>query len=199
MAIEVNDILRIALRWLVDGLDEQLNVHTFRVDDVGATTGDEDFLTDLAATLLSELYDEITPQIANNVVGDILGAFNLTKNEPYAPVQWNADGAAGTSDNNAFQVTALVYLNGSTPRRQGRVYLPVFPVGAMDDDGTWDVGTLGDLLGFATAWVLPITNGDIAVRRVISNEAGTSVLVPTSVGFPSSPRTQRRRTKGRGA
>lgn len=199
MPISNNDILRVALRWLVDGQDEQVNVHTFRVDSIGATTGDEDFLTQLSAMLEAELYTEIASQMGNNIVGDILGAFNLTDNEPCAPVLWAMDGTNALNDLNAHQVSALVYLNGSTPRRQGRVYLPTFAISAQNDDGTMDPATLADILAFAAAWVLPITDGDITVRRVISNAAGTSIVVPTSVGFPHAPRTQRRRTPGRGS
>jgi len=199
MAISNSDIIRVALRWLVNGVDEQLNVHIFKVNDIGTTTSDTDFVTQLAAMLLTELYDEILPQVANNVLGDILGAFNLTDNEPVAPVLWAGDGQAGTTDNNALQVTSLVYLNGSVPRRQGRCYLPVFPTGAMDDDGTFDNATLSDVLAFGAALLLPITDTDIEVQRVISNKQGTSILIPSNYGFPISPRTQRRRTQGRGS
>jgi len=199
MPISNGDILRVALRWLVNGIDEQLNVHTFRVEDIGTTTGDEDFLTQLAAMLLSELYAEVTPQMADNIVGDVLGAFNLTDNEPLTPVAWNADGQANTSDMHALQVTCLVFLNGATPRRQGRVYLPTFAVGSMLDNGTFEAATLADVLSFAAALVLPITDGDIEVRRVISNAGGTSVIVPSNVGFSHAPRTQRRRTLSRGS
>jgi hypothetical protein len=199
MSIEVNDILRVALRWLVDGTDEQVNVHTFKVTDLGTTADDLEFLEALALMLDTELYAEVTDHIADNVVADILGAFNLTKNEPYAPVIWAADGVNSAADNNAWQLTELIYLNGSTPRRQGRVYLPVMPISVMNDDGNFDPALLDDLLAFTTALLSAITDGNINVRRVISNAAGTSVITPTSGGFPVAPRTQRRRTKGRGS
>lgn len=199
MAIEVNDILRVALRWLVDGTDEQVNVHTFRVTDLGDTIDDTDFLETLALMLDAELYAEVTDHIANNVLGDIMGVFNLTKNEPYAPVLWAADGVNSGGDNNAWQTTALIYLNGATPRRQARTYLPVMPITVMNDDGNFDPALFDDLLAFTTALLSAISDGNINVRRVISNAAGTSVITPTSGGFPAAPRTQRRRTKGRGS
>jgi hypothetical protein len=149
--------------------------------------------------LNSELYTEVLDQIANNVLGDIMGAFNLTKNEPYAPTTWAGDGAASTTDNNAWQVTALVWLNGAEPRRQARTYLPVMPIGAMNDLGSFDPALLDDILAFAAALLLPISDTNIAVQRVISNRAGTDFIVPTNLGFNDSPRTQRRRTKGRGS
>jgi hypothetical protein len=199
MAIEVNDILRVALRWLVDGTDEQINVHTLKVTDLGTTIDSVDFLEQLALLLDAGLYATVTDHIANNVVADIMGAFNLTKNEPYAPVIWAADGLNASGDNNAWQVTALIYLNGDEPRRQGRTYLPVMPITSMNDDGNFDPALNDDLLAFVTALLAALTDGDINVRRVISNASGTNPIIPTSGGFPVAPRTQRRRTKGRGS
>lgn len=199
MAIALNDILRISLRWLVDGTDEQVNVHTFIVDSLGGNTTDVGFLEDLALVLDANLYAEVTPQIANNVVADIMGAFNLTKNEPYAPVIWAASGEAASSDNNAWQTTMLVYLNGNEPRRQGRVSLPVMPIGSMNDDGNFDPATLADGVAFLAALLDTIGGVGVQVRRVISNAEGTNFIFPTSGGVSAAPRTQRRRTKGRGS
>lgn len=199
MAIAVNDILRIALQWFCDGSSEVVNVHHFRVDDLGTTTGDGDFMLALASMLATDLYDSVIAAIANNVVGGLMTGFNVTKNETLPPQTNVIDGGQSTNDALPRQTSALVYLNTTSPRRQGRSYLPPFTEGNMDDDGTWETGTIAVIADYATKLVNPITDGDIAVLRMVTHPDGSSAIAPSIAGFSVFPRTQRRRTPGFGS
>jgi hypothetical protein len=199
MAIGVNDILRVALQWFADGSDEIVNVHHFRVDDLGTTTGDGDFMLQLVATLAAELYDQVLAAIANNIVGAAVTGFNVTKNETLPPQTNTIDGASSASDALPRQTSALVYLNTTVARRQGRSYLPPFAEVAMDDDGTWSTDTITVLTDYATKLINPITDGDITVLRMVTTPSGGSAIAPSYAGFSLYPRTQRRRTPGFGS
>lgn len=199
MPIAAGDILRVALQWFVDGSDEQVNVHHFEVDDVGATSGDLDFMTALATMLADELYDGLIGAFADNLIGSIINGFNVTKTETLPPVTNPIDGTAVSEDGYARQITALVYLNTATPHRQGRSYLPSFTEANVGDDGAWVAGTLVGLADYASKLVSSITDGDIAIHRVVTHPDGSAPIEPTFGGFGVYPRTQRRRTPGFGS
>lgn len=199
MAITTGDIIRVALQWFVDGANEIVNVHHFEVDDAGATTGDLDFMTQLAATLAAELYDNILTQMADDILGAAVQGFNVTKTETLPVVDNVIDGTQAGGDAYARQITALVYLNANVPRRQGRSYLPPFTEAAIGDDGGWVSGTVAALADYAVKLTGIITDGDIAVHRVITHPDGSVPLDPTFAGFGAFPRTQRRRTPGFGS
>lgn len=199
MAISTGDILRIAIQWFIDGVDEQVNVHHFEVDDAGATTGDLDFMTQLATMLAAELYDQVIAQFPDELLGATISGFNVTDNETLPVVANPMDGGGSGAEGYARQVTALVYLNSNVPHRQGRSYLPVFTEDAVEDDGSWTTATLGVLADYATKLTGVITDGDIAVHRVITHPDGSAPLDPTFAGFAAFPRTQRRRTPGFGS
>lgn len=199
MAIAAGDILRVALQWFSDGVDEQVNVHHFEVDDLGASTGDLDFMTTLADVLRDELYDTVAVHMANNILGSVITGYNVTKSETLPPVSNVIDGQEAAANGYARQITALVYLNTGVSRRQGRSYLPSFHEGAVLDDGSFDPVVLGVLADYGAKLLDIITDGDIAVHRVVTHPDGSSPLDPTFAGFASFPRTQRRRTPGFGS
>lgn len=197
MSIEVGDLLRVACSWIADGRDTMVNVHTLLVESVGTTSTDTEFMDALADALLDSAYDLITSSMPNNILATTLSGQNVTKDELLPIVAWDADGTA-VQDALARQVTPLVCYNTATPRRQGRSYLPPFTEAGLEDDGNWGTTTLAAIVAFAAAMMLGISDGDINVYRVVSNLLGTSTLYPTSSTVPVAPRTQRRRTPGRG-
>lgn len=199
MAIEVGDILRVAFQWFVNGTDEQVNVHHFLVDTLGDSTGDTDFLERMIALIAAEWYSEVVGLIADNVVGALVTSANLTKNEVLATLPNPIDGAYAAAEMLPRQATALVCWNGSTPRRQGRTYLPVFTEGTNTDNGAWESTALAALEAFGAVALDTIFDDDVGVSRVISNADGSSWIFPTAVVIPVAPRTQRRRTLGRGS
>lgn len=199
MPITAGDILRVALQWFADGVDEQVNVHHFEVDSTGTTSGDLDFMTALAAMLATELYDVVLTNMADNILGSIITGHNVTDNETLPPVTNPIDGTYSSANGYARQVTGLIYMNTNVPRRQGRSYLPSFNEDSVDDSGGWSTGALGTMADYASKLTLPITDGDITIHRVVTHPDGTSPLEISFAGFGAFPRTQRRRTPGFGS
>lgn len=199
MAIGVGDILRIAVQFLVDGVDQAVNVHTFRADDLGGAADDLDFMEIISTILVDVLYDAVVGDIANNVVGTLISGVNLTENEVLPPVLFPFAGANGSVDSMARQVTALVYLNTGQSHRQGRSYLPPFAENNLDDDGQWGATTVAHLAAYGLLLLDPLTDGAAVIRRVVCHPTGSGAIVPSQAGVSLSPRTQRRRTPGRGS
>lgn len=199
MPVGVNDIIKIAVHFLIDGLDENLNIHTLRVDDTGGASDDGAFMAALSDLLLDELYSIVQGDMADNVVGTLLTGLNLTDSEILPPTIFICTGTNNTADSLARQVTGLVYLNTGFPHRQGRCYLPPFAENNLDDDGQWGSTTQTHLSNFGLALLDPLTDGSMVVQRVVCHPDGSSPVVPTYAGISLSPRTQRRRTPGRGS
>ena len=197
--VGVNDILRIALGWRLNGVDEIINVHTLRVLG-GAVLGDDgDVMDALADLLLSELYANVDEVIANDVQGDIITGLNLTEDEVLPPVANPVDGLESTAHSYASQVSGLICLNGNQPRRQGRSYLPPSTEGSVTDGGFWGASTITAFGLYATALLGPMTTADLSVERVICRTDGSLAFTPTSALVMTYPRTQRRRTPGFGS
>lgn len=199
MAIGVGDVLRVGLSWLVNSADEQANVHTLQVQAKGGGASDADILDEIVNTLLPALYSNVTGLMSNNVVGSVVSLFNLSQGIPYAPLANPIDGSSAVSDALPYQVAALCFMNGATPHRQARVYLPVSVEIESLDSGFWSGGAQTSLTNFVADWLLPMVGTDCTVQRVIATQQGTNPIVPSYGGFATSPRTQRRRTPGRGS
>jgi hypothetical protein len=199
MAIEVGDIIRVGLQWFAGGEDEQVNVHTFLVETLGGLTSDVDFMEALVTLLADEFYASVLPFMPSTTLGGSVTGINLTSNEVLPTVANTMDGGAVGNDRLARQLTALVCWNGVTPRRQGRTYLPSFDETSEGANGVWVSGALDALELFGAAALATLIDGGVGVSRVISNASGASCLFPTSATIPTSPRTQRRRTLGRGS
>jgi len=199
MPVSNGDILRIALQWFSDGVDEQVNVHHFEVDDVGTMSIDLDFMTNLAQLLLDELYDDVANEIADNILGSLITGFNVTDGVPLPPVTNLIDGLATGTEGYARQVTGLVFMNTGVSRRQGRSYLPSFVENAVTDTGAWNSGALTAMLSYASKLTLPITDGDVTIHRVVTHPDGSSPVDISFAGVSAFPRTQRRRTPGFGS
>lgn len=198
MAVGVGDVLRIACQWFWNLNDEMVNVHHLVAQNIGSAADDVEFMELLAVLLEEELYDLVYPQMVAELVPSLITGFNLTKNEVLPPTAWVGTLGAGT-DGLPPQVCPLVYLNGVQPRRQGRIYIPGFDETTEDDAGEWASGAVTALAAFGLALLDPMTSGGITVQRCISNADGSDFFFPTQAGFPTSSRTQRRRTKGRGS
>jgi len=199
MAFAAGDIVRVALNWVVNDVDSMVNVHPVILQDVTGLSTDVDLVEALASILLSELYDNVLAAVADNVVGTVLTAQNLTTGQPYPATAWGANGESSASELLPMQTTPLVYINGATPRRQGRVYLPAYTENHQLDTGLISSGAMNTLLAFTVSLLDPLTDGTVAFQRVICDRNGNDPELPTYGGVSTAYRTQRRRTPGRGA
>jgi hypothetical protein len=199
MAASAGDIIRTAIQWFVDGTDEIVNVHTLRLIS-GAALGDDDAVMEAIVDILTnELYVDILNLMPDNVLGSSVEGFNLTDPTTMPPKPHAMNGAEVAGNAAARQLTALVCLNGPAPRRQGRSYLPIFSEAALEDDGTWNSGTITELLQYGALLLAPLSNTDLTIERVICHQDGSAPIIPTAGVVPVAPRTQRRRTAGFGS
>jgi len=199
MIAAAGDILRVACEWLIDGTDQIVNVHTLHLLDLGGATSDAELMDMIGVALADELYDTILSTMADNITSTLIRAIDLSVGGVLPPAEWSADGTGSASEVLPHQVTGLVFLNGSQPRRQGRTYLPPLKEDDSTDTGLWSLAAYNAMLNFAATLLDPIGTVDVQFERVISNAAGSSWFLPTQAGVSASPRTQRRRTLGRGA
>lgn len=199
MAINIGDVLRVAVSWIIDDVDQIVNVHMFQVAGVGSNSDPDDFLDDLVTNVLTAFYSEYDGAMSDNIAGYLVNAYDIMQDLVIAPVANPVDGTNNATDTTAHQLTPLVCWNGPNTRRQGRCYLPPTAEGAVTDNGLWEASMLATLASFG-ARALDIMTGDqISVYRVISDKDALVSAVPTSVVIPTAPRTQRRRTIGRGS
>jgi len=199
MAIGVGDILRLACQWALNGTDQIVNVHTMRVLDTGTTTDDLDLMLSISSILETELYSFVTGLILDTLVATLIDAVNLTDNTTVPSVSWDADGTRTGEEQMPSQTGGLVFLNGAPLRRQGRCYLPPFSEALGMSGANWGSSALSGLTSFGVALLAPLTDGDVIIERVVCHPDGSSPFIPSSAGVSVAPRTQRRRTPGRGA
>lgn len=199
MAISQDDIIRVALTWLVNSLYEQVNVHPVRVDAIVGTPTDDQILDDIVNEFQTHLYTNVVGVISNNVVGNLVNMFNLTQNVPYAARANPIDGTSVATDALPYQTTALVFMNGNARRRQGRCYLPVSVEVESTDQGVWSAPMQGALANFVADWIVPMVGTHGTYSRVITDHGGVNPILPSFGGYSTAPRTQRRRTPGRGS
>lgn len=199
MALSINDIARVALQWFIDGTDQVVNTHTLKLLSTVGTPTDLELMLDLATVIFPDLYADVLTWMNDNLVGTLLSGLNLGHPSTLPPV--TLVGMDGINDNVSLtrQVTGLVCLNTDQPHIQGRSYLPPFADDATDDTGLWVGDALAALSGYGLLLLDPLV-GDVGTwQRVVTDLGGNYGETPVSATVPLAPRTQRRRTPGRGA
>ena len=199
MPIAVNDVIRMAFQWFVDGVNEQVNVHHMQVNSVGGLSSDVTILDAAIAAILANLYTPLITAFANNLVGQVVNNFNVTQDVVLPDRSFTFVGTGSGSDALSRQVTALLCFNGDQPRRQGRTYLPSMIEGSALDTGLWDSGLVTSMLLSVASMILPISNSGATFEKVVCKPDGSDRMYPSSGIVPTAPRTQRRRTPGRGS
>ena len=198
MASVAGDVLRVALEWLVDGSDQQVNVQHVVLDSVTPGDTDSDIMADIAAGFLASVYDEVLTFITDKAIGQLMTGQNLTQATILPPTPNNIDGT-NAGEILPLPVTALVFYPTTISRVQGRTYLPTFTEDALTDSVNWLAATVTALTAFGVGSIAPITAGGTSFHKVIRfTQTGVGTYNPDVFGIPVAPRTQRRRTPGRG-
>lgn len=193
----VGDMLRVACVWRFGGSDEQVNVlHLHIGSTVAALTAD--VLDDVGEYLL-EAYNGMVGAVCTGVLHDRYEVQNLNRGLTFgaSPAIPGINGAAA-SDCLAPQSTALLLMNTTIPRVQGRLYLPTFGEG---DNGNGFIGapSLGGMasLGDYLLAEQTLSNGTALRYCVFRNLA--FFTFPYSYRAVPTLRVQRRRQLGRGS
>lgn len=146
MAIENNDVLRITCKFSYLSNDVQ-NVYHLKVATSGPVD-DEDFLDEIAADMDS-MYDDINPHISNDILYDTVEVYNITDESYVGEVSWPSKTVGAASGNNMPPgSSALCLFPTSTLRSQGRKFLPLMTINAIDSTGTPSATVLTAMASF---------------------------------------------------
>lgn len=146
MAIENNDVLRITCKFSYESNDVQ-NVYHIKVATSGPVD-DEDFLDEIADDMDS-MYDDINPHISNDITYETVEVYNITDDTYVGEVSWPSKTVGGASGNNMPPASAALCLFPTgTLRSQGRKFLPLMTINALDATGTPSTTVLTAMVAF---------------------------------------------------
>lgn len=194
------DVIRLAFEFLVDNQDQQVNVWDVVLDTVTGGFDDGDIMDMLLTGISTFFYDEMVAYMSDRVTGNFVRGYNRTQNALMPVIANTIDGANG-GEVHPLQVTPLIYFLSSVPRVQGRKYYPVVTEDAATDSAEW-LGAFQTAMATQASQVLGnVTVGITSSFHyvIVMGENPATVVRPTAAGVPSAPRTQRRRTLGRGS
>lgn len=198
MPIDNAQITRTAVRWLLNGTDEIVNVWWHRwvltapLDDTDAGTA----LTDW----LEASYALVNGMMSSNVQHLDTQWTNVTTAYPFTPLPRNANlDGQDASDLLPSDTSALVVWRTGVQRKLGRKYLPTFVKTALSG-GRWTAGTMTDLALFAAFVALdfvvdPTTTLQPGVRSTVGGAFSSFVSYTVS----NVPSRQDRRKLGVGS
>ncbi len=200
MTVDAGDVIRVASRMSYGaGGQDLINVTHHELTTPGSLP-DADVLTDMG--LLMESYYFTIDSLMNDTITFVdYTVTNVTKDVVLGTDNWPTLTVGGSIvDALPPQNAALVLARTSTPRKQGRTYLPGFA-----EDNTsgslWIAGTLAALANFAGLMLVSITVGSgTYVYRVFTRpDDGPPIILakadpPTTVAVIPFVRTQRRRS-----
>lgn len=168
------DIYELAMRFLIDGEEDALNVYDFAV--TAGTCTDAELLTALAATMTTA-YGYLSGIVANNVDDQTSPVSKLV----WSGTQWIVDTLIGyvyptitftnTADALPYQNSPLVRFLTVFPRVVGKKYLPPFTEGDQADSvisGT----ALAAMVNFGDQIRTVLTPGSASVSYVVLTKTG---------------------------
>jgi hypothetical protein len=198
MAIEVTDVLRIAVAFLFDDLYDIVNVWHIVPASLGTAGTDTAVMEDIADAMIT-WYELGLGLIVDNIAGNSLSGVNLTKDEllPVVPFEFESTNAA---DGLPLTNAPLISWGTSTPRHGSRIYLPGC-VESHQNDGLMDSAVLSALASMAASVLVGQTGSldGVAFNRVAYDRTANYFRTLTSAFVPTELRTQRRRRRGVGS
>ena len=140
MAIAVNDVIKVAVKFVWDNVDEILNVYHLKTIGKGTTTDAEIILAIL--TILDGVYGNIQAHMSNKVSADSIEFYNVTQDVPISVESWPGfAGGTGTGSSLPIGTASLVTFPTQAKRTYGRKFIP----GLLESDQ--DAGVI------ASAWM----------------------------------------------
>ncbi len=197
MAVGVGDFVRITAKMKLMGVDDVMNVYTYRVDR-NDTADDTDFMDD-AAKLLDIAYTLLLEDINDRLTFVSVDGQNISKSELLPEVPWpilvDGDNAGSLLPT---QCAAEVFWPTTTPKVRTTTFLGGYSVTANDAVGQVATAARARVLAFAqtlTEWNtvdVDAVKGSFNPIKVLFTQAGEPVV-------PARWRTQRRRRIGVGS
>lgn len=150
MATNPGDIIRVACRHLFEGVDEQINVFHFTVEDGPAVPEDGALLADIS-TFVSDAYLNIDNYMSSAVAAQDITVYNVTDDYPLGVVGWSNGyvGGLAVGDGLPPGVAALYLWRTAVKRVLGKTYLPTFAE-STQNRGSLDSTTRTAMSDFGT-------------------------------------------------
>jgi len=200
MTVAMGDILRVAARQEVSGIDDTINVLHFEVFTAPTGGSDAAALEDLADHfgLAWQLIAGIYPSYVEPVD---LQVYNITQDAPVGVTAWAGGYTGGTASGEGLpqQDAAMVLWSTGVKRRIGRTYLG--PLSEASQANSQLTGPVIDLLETWTAYIRESVDAPNAgdYRLVIYSRSAGARSVPTAVRVAPVVAIQQRRKPGRGS
>ena len=199
MTAVAGDIIRLAFEFLCNGSDQMVNVWDVELDTVPGGDDDGDIMAKLLAGAAAAFYDEMVVYMSDLVIGNFVRGFNRTQNT-VMPVILNTIDGTDSAEILPFQTTPLLYFNGTVPHVQGRKYFPAVCEDASLGNGDWAASFVTDMVSQAAHILANVVSSSLGFHYVVVlDDNPATVMRPTAGGVAVAPRTQRRRTLGRGS
>lgn len=150
MAVEAGDVLRVTAKFLVNDIDDMMNV--FHAKHMG----DDPVPDASAATDLSDRLDgawgQLNSHISVNVDYVSIEVFNVTQDRPISEDSWFTQTAGGQSTDAQLpaQIASLVTFPTATARSLGKKFLGGFTEVDNENFGVVSSGLLSDMADFVT-------------------------------------------------
>lgn len=200
MAFEAGNIVRVAVKFLLEGQFDMVNVLHFFValNDLGVK---EDATVALRG-FLEDTYAELAIGVPADILGNLFEFYDVTADEPMPPLTWvDPTPFTGSAESLPPQDSQMIYFPTAKPRTQSRIFLPPC-IEATQAFGVLDSGAQSRLLTFGLALLqdpISLVGGDVELNYVVYSRGDGSHQFPTSVVIPNTIRTQRRRRRGVGS
>lgn len=152
MAVNQNDILRVAARMHLGTHGDLVNVYHFRKSDATPQT-DGETRVDLSLWI-DELYDEIDNYLSVDLDFIDINYFNVTQDRPLGSGLWPTL-VAGTRTGHPLPAQLAVFLQGNTgySRNWARKFIGGFSENENSATGFLEALLLSAMAGFAARWL----------------------------------------------
>lgn len=195
--IEVNDIIRITCKQMIDGVNEVVGV--FHHKCLVTNTGDDDAFMAVVAIIFDGYYTDINPEITDRLSYINIEGQNVTADRLLPAKAWPVLTVGGTASEMLPEtVAACVFFRSTRPKTRASKFFAGYTE-ASNVGGVLSVAAQNSLQDIGDALVLGYTANGASMQYGAYN-AEFDRFTPVNVAIvPTRWRTQRRRRFGVGS
>lgn len=198
MTVYQNDVVRVTAKMRMFNADAVQNV--YHIKNVTAADVTNDDFREHVSKWLDALYSCIITMLSNNLGFVEIELFNVTRDEPIDPVEFDIiEAGEDTTNTLPFGTCLLASMKTAAARTSGRKYFGVFCEDGINDTGQWHstlltlaICMLQYLFGLQTFFSVNSRPGTYNYTTSTFNEF-------VSASIDAIPAYQRRRREGEGA
>jgi hypothetical protein len=200
MAIQPNDILRVAARLRVTDVGDFVNVFHYRVNNAGGFTDTQ--VCEELAQQVDDMYQQIKGYVPSYAAAVDINFFNVSQSVPLGSLPWPVltGGTGGTGDMLPAQACAFVRALTGYSRSWAKKFLGPFVESFCDAHGFVASGGLTALGLFGSDWLSTVTWAAVGeAQPVVFNSKLAQWLPLIEIVVRNVFATMRTRRAGRGS